>query len=631
MADLEQKLGDYLIIERLAQGGMAQVYKAKTVDPNGIDRLVVIKRILPHISSNPEYIEMLIDEAKIAVHFTHGNIAQVYDLGKVGEDYFIVMEYVDGKTLGQILRNFRQREIPIPLDVILFCLAELCQGLDYIHNKADPQGKPMGVVHRDVSPQNIIVSYSGTVKIIDFGVAKAEEKISQTESGVLKGKFAYMSPEQADGNPVDRRSDIFSAGILLWELLTQERLFKRKSNMQTIKAVRKGKYKPASKKRGDVPKELDQVIAKALQRKPARRYQNAFEMGNDLKRILLQEFPDFKPIQVAEFLYRYFGPEADEEDLPPELPQLDIKKEEIPSEKKKVKEKLEEEQTEVDRLANFVSFLNPRPLIDKLKERLKQFEWKKNKAWLYGGGGVFLALLIGLGSWGLYNTAQGTLIVEVKPEDALVTIDGRPLEQTGQVYLVKKPSDEEIRLKVTKKGFLPHESTLFLKRKEVKKVAVVLKKDIPPFGDVEIHSDPPGATIYIDDIEWNKKTPTTVPRLKSGKNYRLGLYLDKYKFLEKEIVLKPGELKTVRLTLKIDYASLEISSSPMGANVIIDNQIVGTTPYKNLKVSPRSAFDLSLELEGFQSIKKVIVLEPGEKMKLNFDLRKQIANDEKQP
>ncbi len=257
---MDKKLGDYLILDKIAHGGMAEVYKAKTLDPLGIERLVVIKRILPHIASQPEYIEMLVDEAKIAVHFSHGNIAQIYDLGRIGDDYFIVMEFVDGKTLSQVLRAFRDKPTPIPIDIAVYAVLEVCRALDYIHNKADASGAPLGIVHRDISPQNIIISYSGNVKVIDFGVAKSLEKLNQTEAGVLKGKFAYMSPEQARGDFVNHRSDLFSVGILLWELLTQTRLFKRPNNKATVQAVLKYKAPKVTDIRGEVPKSLERIV-----------------------------------------------------------------------------------------------------------------------------------------------------------------------------------------------------------------------------------------------------------------------------------------------------------------------------------------------------------------------------------
>src|SRR3990167_9755318 len=521
MADDTGKLGDYLILERIAHGGMAHVYKAKTVDPNGIERLVVIKRILPHISSDPEYVDMLIDEAKIAVNFTHGNIAQVYDLGRVGNDYFIVMEYVDGKTIGRIVRELRERQRPIPMEVIAYCMAELCQALDYIHRKGGDDGRPLGVVHRDVSPQNIIVSYSGTVKLIDFGVAKAGGKASHTESGVLKGKFAYMSPEQAEGLPVDRRSDIFSAGILLWELLTQERLFKRKTNMETIKAVRKGRIESPSKFRNDLPKDLEKIVDKALERKPSHRYQHASEMAADLMRFLLAYRPDFKPLHITEFLYRYFGPEADEEGLPAELPELAIEKE-----KKEILSlspiSAGEEKTEIDRMANFFS-------------RLRHISRRKFLIASGGVAGLIFLVVIGVSIFTL--TAVGTLIVKVTPPEAQVSIDGRgiqpPADPRGadSAYQLDLKSGEPFTLKVVLDGFHPFETSVTLGRRETRSLVVNLEKKIPPFGNLFVATNPPGAVIYLDELEWSQKTPAEISQLKNDKVYRVGFFLEGYEFL----------------------------------------------------------------------------------------------------
>src|SRR3989338_5707931 len=326
----KKKLGDYLILEKIAHGGMAQIYKAQTTDPKGTGRLVVIKRILPHISSNKDYISMLVDEAKMASQFSHGNIAQIYDFGRVDDDYFIVMEYVDGKTLGEIFKAFQSRPEAIPIDILVYVVMQVCQGLEYMHSRKDPQGKSLGIVHRDISPQNVIVSHSSDVKIIDFGVAKAFDRESYTESGVLKGKFAYMSPEQVDGSDLDNRSDIFSAGIILWEMLTGKRLFKQRTNQMTIKAIRKAKVPKLRNIRSDIPKDLEKIILQALHKNRKKRYASAAEMGYDLSRILVEHFPNFRPIQVSQFLMQYFGPEPDEADLSPELQELKVERKELP-------------------------------------------------------------------------------------------------------------------------------------------------------------------------------------------------------------------------------------------------------------------------------------------------------------
>ena len=231
--------GQYYLMEKIAQGGMAEIFKGLSYDVHGIKKTVCIKKILPNIAASQEFIDTLIDEAKIAVTLSHGNIAQVHDLGKVGEDYFMVMEFVEGKTLSRIMKTCHAKKELVPAPFACYFIAEILNGLNYIHRRTDEHGHALDIVHRDISPQNIMVSYSGTVKIIDFGIAKAKIKVGSTDSGILKGKFAYMSPEQARGDDTDHRSDIFSLGIIFWELLTGQRLFKAEDNKQTLRNVRK--------------------------------------------------------------------------------------------------------------------------------------------------------------------------------------------------------------------------------------------------------------------------------------------------------------------------------------------------------------------------------------------------------
>lgn len=612
MADQDLKLGNYLILEKIAHGGMAQIYKARTADPNGIERLVVIKRILPHISSHPEYVDMLIDEAKIAVHFTHGNIAQIYDLGKVGDDYFIVMEYVDGKTFGQIVREFNERGERIPIDLIIYCFIELCNGLDYMHRKLDSSGRPLGVIHRDISPQNIIVSYSGTVKIIDFGVAKAEDKLSHTESGVLKGKFAYMSPEQAEGESVDLRSDIFSTGTLLWEMLTQERLFKRTSNQKTVKAVRKARVDPPSKFRREVHRELDQIVLKALNKNPRRRYTHAADMAAELSRYLYIFFPNFRPMQVARFLYEFFGPEEDESGLEPELPELAVEIKPRPSEAPDVVLQVTEEKTEVEYVKNFLR--------------------RHSKKTLIIGSGAVAGLIIAASFLTyplLRQTGVDSLRLAVRPGQAEVYINNKRLQpQTpgegsdGASYRYEYPRGEPFDLRVQMPSYHSFRKKLTLETGRTNDLNVVLERMTPPYGDIFVQSHPTGATIFLNDSKWGQKTPAKIPRLKDKTEYRLGVSLEGYKFVERKIGIVGGRTVRLEFDLELEYGSLEIHSSPEGAHVILDEQVVGKTPYVNRRIAPGETFEFVLSLEGYKKVDEGVELKGGESRTLSFTLER---------
>ncbi len=276
------QFGNYTLIERISHGGMAEVFRAKSFGEAGFEREVALKVLLPQLASDQEFITMLIDEAKIAGQLNHTNIAQIFDLGVTDGRYFIVQEYVRGQDLRAILRHKAQTKTKLQIETACYIAFKVCEGLFYAHNKKDSTGNPLRVVHRDISPHNILISAEGEVKIIDFGIAKAEGRSTQTMAGLVKGKFAYMSPEQVRGLPVDHRSDIFATGILLYEMLTNRSLYRRGTEFETLKRARTAHADPPSILRAEVPPELDKIVLKALARHVHDRYQNADEFRNAL-------------------------------------------------------------------------------------------------------------------------------------------------------------------------------------------------------------------------------------------------------------------------------------------------------------------------------------------------------------
>src|SRR5512141_959992 len=261
---------------------MAEIHLAKTKGIAGFEKYVALKMIHPNFAEDDQFIQMLVDEAKIAVQLTHGNIAQTFDLGRVGETYYITMEYVDGADLYKILRRASEQDLEMPLDVCAFVGKEISSALDHAHRKRDHVGKSLGIVHRDVSPQNVLVSYSGEVKLVDFGIAKATMKARQTAVGVIKGKYYYMSPEQAWGDQIDFRSDIFSAGILLYEMLVGQMLYLEEDLDTLLDKVRKANIPPPSTMRSTLSPELEAIVMKALKKRPQDRYQSAQEFAQRL-------------------------------------------------------------------------------------------------------------------------------------------------------------------------------------------------------------------------------------------------------------------------------------------------------------------------------------------------------------
>jgi serine/threonine protein kinase len=308
-----QRFGKYQIVERIAAGGMAEIFKARLDGIGGFHRTFAIKRILPHLTTNPEFVDMLVDEAKIAGLLSHANIVQILDLGTIDQQYYIAMEYVNGRDLGQLLARCVDKGITLPVPHAVYVLLEMLKGLEYAHNRQVMRGGrpvPLHIVHRDISPANVLVSFQGEVKLTDFGIAKASVKALETMSGVVKGRFDYMSPEQAQGRDVDQRSDIYSAGVVLYEVLTGRHPFRRPSELATIEAIRKGTYEPPSYVNPDVPYALDLVVEQALQIDPAERFATAGAFKDGLDRFFHESGFIFSASTLAAFLKGLF-PESE--------------------------------------------------------------------------------------------------------------------------------------------------------------------------------------------------------------------------------------------------------------------------------------------------------------------------------
>ncbi|MCU1280613.1 MAG: serine/threonine protein kinase, partial [bacterium] len=282
------QFGKYVLQRKLAEGGMAEVFLAKQSGMEGFEKLVVVKRILPQLCSDDSFVKMFLNEARVAARLNHPNVVQIFDLGKLGDQYFIAMEYVHGEDLRAVIREATDADARPPLGLVCRIIADTLASLHYAHTRVGADGKPLGLVHRDVSPQNVIVTYEGSVKLVDFGIAKATRAVNaaQTQAGLLKGKYAYMSPEQARGQPVDARSDVFCVGILLWELATWQRLFKRPTEMSTLMAVAEEPVRAPRTVDPSIPPELDRLIMKALAHKPDDRFASAQELRAGLETLI---------------------------------------------------------------------------------------------------------------------------------------------------------------------------------------------------------------------------------------------------------------------------------------------------------------------------------------------------------
>jgi len=305
--------GQYKLIDRLAVGGMAELFLAHQSGPDGFEKPVVIKRIRPHLSGHSAFVRMFLNEARLAAQLNHPNIVQIHDLGKVGDSYFIGMEYLFGRDMRRVVPKAESLGIPFPMVYALKIASSVCEGLYYAHQKVDLYGAPLNIVHRDVTPENIFVCFDGTVKVLDFGIAKAANRVEQTRAGELRGKLSYLSPEQCLGKPVDHRSDLFSLGAVLYEWLTGFKLFTGESDVAVMRAIVDGKVYAPSYFRADIPESVEAILMKALERDRDKRYPSAWHFQQDLDRFL--NAYEFTPthLHLSNFLKQLFLDELEEE------------------------------------------------------------------------------------------------------------------------------------------------------------------------------------------------------------------------------------------------------------------------------------------------------------------------------
>ncbi|HMF41778.1 MAG TPA: protein kinase [Polyangia bacterium] len=303
--------GRYTLLERLAVGGMAEVFRAKITSSHGFEKILVVKRILPHLAADPNFVSMFIDEAKLTAQLTHPKIVQVLDFGEVRGQYFTALEYIDGFDALGLLRVAAQKRVHVPRPLAVFIVSDVLEALDYAHNARDMEGKAMQIVHRDISPSNIFISKRGDVKLGDFGIAHAQRRESKTQAGTLKGKYGYMSPEQVVGKPIDARSDLFAVGVVLAELLTGRRLFSAPADLDVLLKVRDVKLDRLDKYGADLPKPLDKIVRRSLRKQPRDRFASAAEFRDELADYLFSIGQRIGPADLRAFTGTLFDTSPD--------------------------------------------------------------------------------------------------------------------------------------------------------------------------------------------------------------------------------------------------------------------------------------------------------------------------------
>ncbi|HNW82113.1 MAG TPA: serine/threonine-protein kinase [bacterium] len=635
---LPRSYGKYYLLELINVGGMAEVFKAKMFGVEGFEKIVAIKKILPEVAEDGEFIKMFIDEAKIAVRLQHPNIVQILELGKIEDTYFIAMELVNGKDLKTIRKRLKRVDLLMPVEQSAYIISQVCDGLDYAHRKTDDKMNSLNIVHRDISPQNMIVSYEGTVKLIDFGIAKAKSKSTKTQAGMLKGKFSYMSPEQVSGQPIDRRSDIFSLGVVFFEMLTGKRLFLGKNDVETLEKIRKADVPPPSVFNSNISPELDRIVLKALSKNRDERYQWASEFSEDLKKFGFSTSKNFSRQDMMNFMSEFFADELEEETAKLE-------------EYQKLQKPVENIRPAQNQNYNYRPVSNPDPEDD--IEPIKPNKGKKLA--------MSLAVLLIVSAISYF----GFLVLQDKKETCSLLIDSSEPKtivtlNEGTMYQKRcetpcriegvLPGAHELELK--KQGFIDIKETVVLKTGEIYNKVVKMYKVGEQKTMLTIKSDPDGAVIYINEEKTGAVTPTLVNipvgldiliraekdgyypveqnigKVAANINKELSLILKPMKNVpqQPEGNVKPNSSDQPKNTAKKSQiakdieAFISINSRPW-ANIYINGKLIKSTPIIKFSL-PAGTHKIQFKNPKF-NIDKIfpVELKPGEHIRMikNFD------------
>ncbi len=580
-----QMFGRYLLLDKVAAGGMAEVWRAKFSGEGNFQKIIAIKKILPHVSEDEDFITMFTDEANITSTMNHANIGQVSEFSKVGDTYYISMEYVSGRDLKSVWSWSKARGQIMPVELSAYIVSKMCDGLDYAHGR--------GVVHRDISPQNVLLSWEGDVKVIDFGIAKATEKSGKTRPGTLKGKFAYMAPEQIRGLPLDGRSDIFAIGVCLYELVTGQRGFQAESEFSLLEMVRNVEIRPPSLLNQTLPAELERIIYKALAKDRDQRYLTASDMSVDLQQFMLQRGRPPQPRDLAAFLRENFTVDFEKERARLES-YRDVNPNEFLAGAKPVGPSSPPPALDDDSAfasSDTAAFAEPAlapapppagrddgggPTQKAAPNQAPRppSVWPKRIAAVLG-----LLLVLGGVGVGLFMTVLQpvtTVVVTVQgPSEATVRFDALPAQTAAPTSTFEKIPKGPHTLFVESPGFKPVTLPVVTEGQAMMPLSITLRR-LP--GKLVVTSDPSGAAIVLDGKPTGKVTPSTF-ELDGDTIHEVRGQLPDYKEAVSPETRVPGAQETsVKLVLKPAIVKLRIQSTPEGASVKVGELDMGLTP-----------------------------------------------------
>ncbi|MGF1469066.1 MAG: protein kinase [Sandaracinaceae bacterium] len=569
---MPRRFGKYTLLRRFAVGGMAELYLALQRSVAGFEKLIVVKRVLPHLAQDRSFIEMLLSEARIAATLNHPNVAHIYDVGEVEGEFYIAMEHIHGEDLRAIIRQMKRHQVrAFPLEHALAIGVGCCAGLAYAHEKRDLDGEPMGIVHRDVSPHNVLVTFDGDVKLVDFGIAKAQgHHAPGEEQGQLKGKVPYMSPEQATGLELDHRSDVFSLGIILFELCTGRRLFRAATEVETLRRIAEGDYPRPRQLNRNLHLRLEGILLRALAADRDHRYQSARQMLADLEDFIRDEQLKVSSLRLGAWMRQLFAET------------LDAQKRMLQEGRQMAEVLAEQAATEAAEARDSITETG----IDASRVRPR----RSGPRWgLWGAAAV---AVLGVGALGL--------VLGLAPAQRSVA-DAPPAARPATLAAAAAPARPEPR-------------------------AMAL---------LSVSSDPAGAHVIVDGHDTGQTTPATVTDLHPDAPHRVTLPLAGYTTAHREVEAEPGEVVEltvglVEAPLGPGEAMLEVLTDPPDARANIEGTWhEGGSPYR-VRL-PARAVGIVVTQDGYRTATRRVPLRTGEVHRVTIDLARAVPSAEGGP
>ncbi|XYH99641.1 serine/threonine protein kinase [Sorangium sp. So ce1128] len=591
---LPRQFGKYTLMRRLAVGGMAELFLALHRPFAGFEKLVVIKRILPSMNSDKGFIEMLLHEARIAATLSHPNIVQIFDVGQVDGKFFIAMEHVHGEDIRSIVRAMKKKNIAeLPLEHTLSIVTGMCAGLAYAHEKRDLDGALLQIVHRDISPQNIVVTFTGDVKIVDFGVAKSSvQGLEDTRDRQVKGKLPYMSPEQASGEQVDWRTDIFAAGVILFELTTGRRLFKGANDRETLELICEQDYPLPSEVCPGYSPALERIVMKALAKEREARYQSAREMQSDLERVIREEQIPASQVSLTHWMQSLFEEKLSQQN-------------EALLEWKQLADGVAARQgagSHDGTLTNGTGMARGSLVEAPARQGLRR-RWVAGAAVVAAGAGALVAMELQPGQETARQEevaaaatapeqrepaveAKGWLEISSQPAGCAIWIDGDLRKETTPARIENLPLDREIRVKVTREGLEPYSETVTLDTERPSRSVSAAMKAGSVTVVLKVEPEP---VVWLDGKPWSGD-PGRLDNLSAGEEHTLVIAATGYTTRTVTFVAEPGETRIIREKLRKSEpardrpapgggtARVRASAKGGSCRIIVNGEQVGATP-----------------------------------------------------